>query len=112
MKHTTRFILQEESNNPLDGYLFYQMAYKIALEACVSPWLVQKISKKAISQWEETTGKSIKELGKLHPEDRAEEIYKILEYVERSLAKMVRSQKHIEKSISIATVSMELMLNP
>lgn len=112
MKNPVRFVSMESDEDSYDMFLFEKMASKIAHEAQISPTIVKKYSQRAIKEWEERTGQVFINLVKMTSVDRSENVYNILSDLRHSLEPFVPSVKTLDKSMSIASVSLELILNP
>lgn len=112
MKNPIRFVSLESDGDRYDSFLFEKMASKIAHEARISPTIVKEYSKRAIKEWEKKTGQIFTNLVKMSSLDRSENVYHILSDLRHSLEPYVPSVKTLDKSMSIASVSIEIMLNP
>lgn len=88
------------------------MSHKIAVEAQISPEIVKNYSKEAIEQWEQKTGRSIAKLYTMQSADRSAQIYNILDNLRDSLSPIIVSVKALDKTMCIASVSMELIFDP
>ncbi len=110
MKSPIKFVKLESNNNPIDQFVFDKMTQKIAAEAHISPTIVKKYSQRAITGWEQKTGHSIVNLCHMTSVDRSTNIYNILDELRHSLEPFVPSVKTLDKSMCIASISMELML--
>lgn len=102
----------ETEPTKIDPYILDEMAEKIASQAHLSPNIVKKYGEEAILNWEKATGLSISCLMKMSSLDRTAYVNKIIETLRCSLQPLVPSLKTLNKSMCIASVSMELMLNP
>ena len=107
-----KFVARENLEKLTEDYLFNNMSHKIAAEAHISPNIVKSFSKAAFCQWEERTGRSIQNLFSMQSVDRSANIYAILNDLRDSLSPIIMSVKRLDKTMCIASVSMELMFNP
>ena len=112
MNKPVKFVNIDSNQVIMDNYLLEKMAHKIASEAHISPNVVSKYSQQAIIDWEHRTGQSIVNLAKMSSVDRSANLYNILNDFRSLLEPIVPSVKILDKSMCIASVSMEIMLNP
>ena len=115
MKNPVKFVAKNQKRNEMelfDGYIFNDMSHKIAVEAQISPEIVKNYSKSAIEQWEQMTGRSVAKLYTMQSADRSANIYNILDHLRNSLSPIIVSVKTLDKTMCIASVSMELIFNP
>ena len=95
--------------DPETNYAFEKMIQKISFEAKISPQLLRKYGGKAFNEWEVQTGKSLLTLNEMKSEDRSANIYTILDKFRHSLEPIIPSVKRLDKTMCIASVSLEIM---
>lgn len=108
MNGKTVFVANRQLD-PETDYAFEKMIQKISFEAKISPQLLRKYGGKAFYDWETQTGKSVTTLSSMKSEDRSSNIYSILDKFRHSLEPIVPSVKRLDKTMCIASVSMEIM---
>ncbi|UYP47772.1 hypothetical protein NEF87_004057 [Candidatus Lokiarchaeum ossiferum] len=108
MNGKTVFKADRQLDPELD-YAFEKMIQKISFEAKISPQLLRKYGGEAFKDWESKTGKPISSLNAMKPEDRSSNIYAILDKFRHSLEHIVPSVRKMDKTMCIASVSMEIM---
>jgi hypothetical protein len=94
-----------------NNYTFQQMLQKISMEVKISPQLISKYSLLAFQNWETHTGKSLAWLSNLHSEDRSAHIYMILDLFRQSLDSLYLDKKALDRTLHLASVSMELLFD-
>ncbi len=99
-------------SRPLEAetsYAFDAMIQKISTEAKISPALVRKYGGQAFQDWESQTGRNLSALVGMKSEDRSANIYTILEKFRTSMEPIIPSVKKLDKTMCIASVSLEIM---
>ena len=104
MKNPARFVR-------LDKFVLDRMADKIAKNAHISPNIVKKYSDRAIGDWEQKTGQNLSSLLRMSSVDRSANLDNIVADLRHSLGDIVPSVKTLDKSMCIASVSLEIMFN-
>ena len=88
---------------------FEQMLQDISAKARISPELVRKYTKKALTGWEKKTGKDVLTLFTTTPTQRRWEIDKMVADLRDHLRPIVFSRKKLDQVMEIATDSIENM---
>ncbi len=100
----TRFISHEYRSDS-----FEKMIQEISAKASVSTELIRKCSKRALTEWETRGGKDVLTLFTARPNDRAEEIEKMLNNLRDYLRPIIFSRKKLDRSIDIASKALDTM---
>ncbi|MHA1718572.1 MAG: hypothetical protein ACTSWX_08295 [Promethearchaeota archaeon] len=102
MSELTKFVGKSD-------YTFETMLQKISSLTRVSPELVRKYGIASFKEWESTTGLSVRSLSNMKPEDRCFHIYNMLDMFRSHLETVIFSVKDLDKSLSIAGITYEIM---
>jgi hypothetical protein len=119
MPVNTRFVNEDHSiDSSVDiaaeicsHYTFQSMAAKIGSCAKISPDLITAFGERAIKSWEMDSHANIADLYKLNTADRSEKINELLNYFRNFIEDMGLSGKIIDKIMTIASVSHELLFS-
>ena len=102
MSEITKFVGQSD-------YAFESMLQKISSLTKVSPELVRKYGIASFREWELKTGLEVKSLLSMKPEDRCSHIYDMLDVFRGRLETVIFSVKDLDKSLSIANITYEII---
>ena len=115
----TRFINEDHLSDPTGDiaaeicshYTYQSMAAKIGMCAQISPDLITAFGERAIKSWEMDFHANIVDLYKLNTADRSMKIKELLNYFRDYIGDMGLSVKTIDKIMTIASVSHELLFS-
>ena len=88
---------------------YEQMLQDMSAKASISPELVRKYTKKALTNWEKKSGQDVLTLFTTTPTQRRWEIDKMIADLRDHLRPIVFSQKKLDQVMEIATDSIENM---
>ncbi len=102
MSEITKFVGKSD-------YAFESMLQKISSLTKVSPELVRKYVIASFKEWELKTGLNVNSLSAKKPEDRCSHIYDMLDLFRNRLETVIYSVKDLDKSLSIANITYEIV---
>ncbi len=100
------------SPRSIDDVTFQQMVGKISKTTHLSPTLLFQYGKKAIDDWEKTSGYEVKNLFLMRDLERSENITNILENFQKKLTPLISCPKVLNKTRCIANTGFQIIFDP
>jgi len=91
------------------NYAFETMLQKISSLTKVSPNLIKNYGISSLNEWQKKTGLKINSLSNMKPEDRCSHIYDMLDLFRNRLETVIFNVKNLDKSLSIANITYEII---